>query len=72
MHMKRTNLVLDGQALEEAKSLSGARTYSDAVNVALREFVRQRRFNRILDLQGAGVWEGDLSVMRGDRPKSKK
>lgn len=65
--MKRTNLVLDEQLLEEATRLSGERTYSRAVERALREFVRHARARRILDLAGTGLWEGDLSVVREDR-----
>ena len=64
--MKRTNLVLDEATLEEALRLSGERTYSVAVNLALREFVRRARAERILDLAGSGLWQGDLGEMRGD------
>lgn len=64
--MKRTNLVLDEETLEEALRLSGERTYSAAVDLALREFVRSARARRILELAGSGLWHGDLSEMRGD------
>lgn len=66
--MKRTNLVLDGALLEEAVRLSGQRTYSAAVTVALEEFVRRVKARQILDLAGSGLWEGDLATMRPDRP----
>lgn len=65
--MKRTNLVLDEQILEEAVRLSGERTYSAAVGRALADFVRRARANRILELAGSGRWEGDLAEMRRDR-----
>ncbi|MFB3854749.1 MAG: type II toxin-antitoxin system VapB family antitoxin [Vicinamibacterales bacterium] len=65
--MKRTNLVLDEQLLEEAVRVSGARTYSRAVDLALRDFVRRARARRILELAGSGQWQGDLSVVREDR-----
>ena len=68
--MKRTNLVLDEQTLEETLRLSGERTYSKAVNLALAEFVRRARAGRIFQLAGSGLWEGDLSAMRDDRPAS--
>ena len=68
MRMKRTNLVLDERLLEEATRLSGERTFSGAVNKALEDFVRRSRAGRILDLAGSGLWEGDLSEMRRDRP----
>ena len=66
MRMKRTNLVLDEQLLEEANRLSGERTYSRTVERALTDFVRRAKARRILDLAGSGLWEGDLSVMRED------
>lgn len=65
--MKRTNLVLDEDLLEEAVRLSGERTYSRAVERALEEFVRRAKADRIFELEGAGLWEGDLSEMRRDR-----
>ena len=65
--MKRTNLVLDENLLEEATRLSGERTYSGAVNRALLDYVRRIRAGRILELSGKGLWEGTLSEMRRDR-----
>lgn len=64
--MKRTNLVLDEKLLEEATRLSGHKTYSGAVQMALADWVRRHRARQILDFQGSGVWEGDLAAMRGD------
>ena len=66
IHMKRTNLVLDGALLEEATRLSGERTYSKTVERALREMVRRAKARQILDLAGSGLWQGDLTVMRED------
>jgi Arc/MetJ family transcription regulator len=67
--MKRTNLVLDAALLEEALRVSGERTYSHAVQRALDDFVRRARAGRILELAGSGLWEGNLSGMRDDRPR---
>ena len=66
MHMKRTTLVLDPRVLEEALRLSGERTYSRTVGRALEDFVRRARAGKILDLQGQGLWDGELGDMRGD------
>jgi Arc/MetJ family transcription regulator len=66
--MKRTNLVLDEKLLEEATRLSGDRTYSRTVGRALADYVRRIKARRILELAGSGLWEGDLSEMRRDRP----
>lgn len=65
-HMKRTNLVLDEQVLEEAQRLSGERTYSRTVQIALDDFVRKAKARRILSLRGTGSWQGDLAEMRED------
>ena len=65
--MKRTNLVLDEQLLDEAVRLGGERTYSRTVERALEEVVRRIKARRILDLAGSGLWDGDLSVVREDR-----
>jgi len=67
--MKRTNLVLDEQLLEEAVRMAGVKTYSGAVHMALRDFVRRAKARRILELTGSGLWEGDLGEMRRDRPR---
>ena len=66
MHMKRTNLVLREDLLREAVALSGEKTYSRAVEVALEDFVRRAKARRILELRGSGAWSGDLSTMRRD------
>jgi Arc/MetJ family transcription regulator len=76
--MKRTNLVLDEQLLEEVTRLSGERTYSGAVNRALLDYAQRIRAGRILELTGRGLWEGSLSEMRRDsdrvseKPKGKR
>jgi hypothetical protein len=70
--MKRTNLVLDEQLLEQAIRLSGERTYSGVVRRALEDFVRRIKARRILELAGSGQWEGDLHEMRADRPRRRK
>ena len=62
--------MLDEQLLEETLRLSGERTYSKAVDLALSEFVRRARAGRILELAGSGLWEGALAEMRVDRPQS--
>ena len=66
MSMKRTNLVLREDLLEEATRLSGEKTYSRAVERALEEFVKRIKARQILQLRGSGLWEGDLGAMRSD------
>ena len=55
--------------LEEATRLCGEKTYSRTVERALEELVRRIKARRILELQGSGLWEGDLAAMRRDRPR---
>jgi hypothetical protein len=69
--MKRTNVVIREELLEEATRLSGERTYSRTIERALEDFVRRIKARRILELAGSGLWEGDLSEMR-DRVREKR
>lgn len=69
MHMKRTTLMLDEHLLEEATRISRSKTYSGAVQLALKQFIQRAKARRILDLTGQGLWEGDLAEMREDRPR---
>jgi len=64
--------MLDKDLLKEAARLSGGKTYSGTVNLALRDFVRRARVRRILELEGTGLWEGDLPEMRADAPRGSK
>jgi hypothetical protein len=71
MCMKRTNLVLDENLLEHTLRLSQKKTYSEAVMIAMKEFVRINEFSKIFDFQGTGIWSGDLSGMR-EESKTRK
>jgi Arc/MetJ family transcription regulator len=70
--MRRTNLVLNGELLDEATRVLGVKTYSAAVNLALEEALRINRIRRLHQFFGQGLWEGDLAEMRGDRPPARK
>jgi hypothetical protein len=59
--------VLREDLLREAVHLSGQKTYSRAVEIALEDFVRRAKARKILELRGSGLWEGTLEEMRGDR-----
>jgi Arc/MetJ family transcription regulator len=69
IHMKRTNIVLDEDLLEEAVRVAGTKTYSRAIDMALRDFVRRAKARRILELASSGLWQGDLAGMRQDRSR---
>ncbi len=76
MCMKRTNLVLDEKILEQTLRLSQKKTYSEAVMIAMKEFIRVNEFSKIFEFQGSGIWSGDISEMRKDtktiKSKTKK
>ncbi len=61
--------MLDEDLLEEAVRVAGTKTYSKAVDTALRDFIRRAKARRILELAGSGLWEGDFAAMRKDRPR---
>jgi Arc/MetJ family transcription regulator len=65
--MRRTNLVLDGDLLEEATRAFGVRTYSATVNLALKEALRLHKVQALARFFGQDLWVGDLSEMRADR-----
>ena len=71
-HKGLRSLLLDERLLEEARRLSGERTYSRTVERALEAFIRRMRARRVLELAGSGLWEGDLSGMRRDAPRRKR
>ncbi|MFN0206954.1 MAG: type II toxin-antitoxin system VapB family antitoxin [Planctomycetota bacterium] len=70
--MKRANLVLDADLLDEVTRLSGEKTYSGAVTRALHDFVGRVKARQILSLRGTGLWEGNLSEMRDDHARAAK
>ena len=70
--MRRTNLVLDDQLLEQATRVLGAKTYSAAVNTALEEVIRLKKIQSLPRFFGTGIWEGDLAAMREDRPRPRR
>lgn len=66
MCMKRTNLLVDEAALDKAKQMLGLKTYSEVVNIALKEIIRTKTFEQIDEYGSSGIWEGDLKIMRED------
>ena len=65
--MKRTNVVLDEKLIEEAKKLGGFRFTREVIHEAVKQYVRNKRRRRILDLAGKVQWDGDLDAMRQTR-----
>ena len=48
----RTNIVIDDELLNEAFSVSNARTKKDLIDEALREFIRLKKRKDLTDLAG--------------------
>jgi hypothetical protein len=67
--MKRMNLLLDGQLLEEATRVLSAKSHSAAFNIALEKVIQMGRIQQLPRFFGFGIWEGNLQEMRQDRPK---
>ena len=66
--MGRTNVVLDEKLVEECRKLTGIKTRRALIDYALKEVLRRGRQKRLLELQGAVDWEGDLAAWREGRP----
>ena len=64
--MKRTNVVLDEELLDEAVRVLGRKTYSATINLALKEAIRIHNFQELGKHFGKGLWIGDLAEMRED------
>ena len=63
----RTNIDIDDELIAEAMRLGDLRTKREAVNEALRMYVRIKRQADIRELVGKVRWEGDLKKMRRSR-----
>ena len=55
-----TNLAIDPRLLERALALSGEKTKTRAVTMALQEFVARREQARVVDLFGTLDWDPDF------------
>ena len=67
-----TNLAIDPELLDRALEVSGEKTKTAAVTVALREFLARREQAGILDLFGTLEWDGtyDYKQERSRRSRS--
>ncbi|TKD51643.1 type II toxin-antitoxin system VapB family antitoxin [Sphingomonas baiyangensis] len=61
----RTNIVIDDELMAQAMAIGDAATKREAVDKALRVYVRLGRQRELLALFGTVPdWEGDLDAMR--------
>ncbi len=69
LHMSRTNIDLDDEAVAAVMQRWGLTTKRDAVNFALRELSSRMELDEARTMRGTG-WDGDLDEMRGGRVAS--
>ena len=66
MRIKRIDIEVHEDLLEEAIRATGARTYSAAVNSALAEVLRIQKVSSLRSFFNKGLWRGALVEMRAD------
>lgn len=69
--MSRTVLNIDDSLYEQAKRCTGLKKKVDVVTYALKHLIEQREMEKILDLRGRVVWDGNLEEMRQGRDASR-
>ncbi len=65
---KRLSVALDEALLKEIQKLTGARTKKEAIETALRAYVREKRVENLIRLAGSGIVDWtleDLKTYRG-------
>ncbi len=65
--MKRTNVELDENLVNDCVKLTGIKTRKALIDHALRELLRHERQLELLKLKGNISWEGNLDEWRQDR-----
>jgi Arc/MetJ family transcription regulator len=65
--MAKTLIDIDDELLDEARRLANVRTKREAVQVALREFVRRRRIARLVSAAGKSSMRWTVSQVRAMR-----
>ncbi|AIS53338.1 hypothetical protein TKV_c22090 [Thermoanaerobacter kivui] len=48
----RTNIVIDENLIKEALKISGLKTKKEVVNLALKEFVENRKKKNLMEIKG--------------------
>ena len=60
----RTNIEIDEKLMDEILQKTSIKTKKEAVDTALREFLRKIKLKELADLRGKMKWEGNLEEMR--------
>jgi Arc/MetJ family transcription regulator len=62
--MSRLSVSVDPRLLEKARALSGARTKTEAIGIALREYVRHAQLARLARLRDSDAVSIDVEDLR--------
>jgi Arc/MetJ family transcription regulator len=66
MPARRTNVVIDEDLMTQALQSSGCRSKRAAIESGLRLLVQVNNQQKLRQLKGKIIWEGDLEEMRTD------
>jgi Arc/MetJ family transcription regulator len=70
--MMRTTLNIDDDMLRTVQEETGARTKTQAVHEALRDFVRRRKIEKLIQLQGKVRFSSDAKTLRKDWERNQR
>ena len=65
--IRRMSITLDEGLVKEVQKLSGARTKRQAIETALRAYVREKRVENLIRLAGSGVVDWGLEDLAAYR-----
>jgi Arc/MetJ family transcription regulator len=65
--MKRTNIEIDQNLINDCFKATGIKTQKALIDHALRELLRHEKQTKILELKGKVTWEGNLKDWRQGR-----
>ncbi len=60
----RTNIEIDEKLISEILEKTNIKTKREAVDLALKEYLRKLKLRELSDMAGKVTWSGDLDVMR--------
>jgi Arc/MetJ family transcription regulator len=62
----RTNIEIDQKVIDEILEKTNIKTKREAVDLALKEFLRMIKLKELSEVAGKVSWSGDLDAMRTD------
>lgn len=65
--MKRTNIMLDEELVDNCLKATGIKTQKDLIDHALRELLRHEKQTKLLELKDRINWSGNLDEWRQGR-----